>query len=427
MAKIFPFQGVRYNPESIKALSRVVCPPYDVISLKEQESCYRASPYNVIRLELGKIFSGDNGLKNRYARARDFFEKWSSEKILLRDREPSIYIYEHRFKKGGRWVSRLGFIALLKLEGNGRDAIYPHEKTFPSPKEDRFLLLQNLKANVSPLFFLFSDRKRRAERILKRWMRPGCLVADIPSRSERHRVFRLADPTSIQKLHRTLSRTPLLIADGHHRYEVALAFRKKMKEAAGNFVMAYFSNLSDSALTILPIHRVVKGVPGDFESFREKLSDLFAFQSVPTATGLLEALEEKQKGYRFGMFWRGKPIYLLTLKNRKVLSHIDRSIRRSKTWRRLDVTLLHELVLKKKLGLSEENLRQNVLYKRDPKECLALVRRGEYQVCFLLRPPRIQQIQRIALSKERVPQKSTYFYPKPLTGLVMYRFDDGVR
>ena len=428
MANILPFQGIRYNPKRVRNLSKVVSPPYDVITEAQQEHYYRASPYNVIRLELGKRFSRDNGLKNRYIRARLFFKKWSSDGVLIQDKEPSIYIYEQTFKKGKRFARRLGFMALLELGGSGgKNSIYPHEKTFPSPKEDRFLLLKSLQANISPLFFLFSDRRKRIEKIMKEGIRHTPLMADVSHGSEQHRVWRLTDPSFIKRLRNVLSRDPLFIADGHHRYEVALAFRKKMKAKQGNCVMAYFSNLLDTQLTILPIHRLVKGLEGDFESLKEKLSTLFTLKSFSTVSGLLKAMEKTRETHVFGMYWKGKSFTLLTLSDRKALFEIDASIRRSKTWRRLDVTILHELVFKKRLGLSERSLRQNVLYNRDLKQCIESIRKGDYQVGFFLRAARIHQIQRIALSKERVPQKSTYFYPKPLTGLVMYRFDDGVR
>lgn len=420
MATILPFQGIRYNTKRIRDLSAVVSPPYDVISKKEQERYYHTSPYNVIRLELGKTFSGDNGVQNRYRRAKTFFERWFSEGVLVQDEEPSIYIYEHRFRKGKRLGCRLGFVALLKLEGS-KQSVYPHEKTFPSPKEDRFLLLQQLGANVSPLFFLFSDRKKEVTALMKRAISRTSLIVDISCGTERHKVWRLTDPSVIRRLRASIAQQPLFIADGHHRYEVARTFQKKMKGKRGNCVMAYFSNLLDLDLTILPIHRVVKNLGGNFDALQKKLSRFFTFKVAPSASALLEAMEKKKGSYVFGMYWKGKPFYLLTLKSQKALSEIDGTVRRSKAWRRLDVTILHALVLKKGLGLSERSLRQSVLYSREVSQCLKEVRTGGYQAAFFLRGARIEQIAQIARSREKVPQKSTYFYPKPLTGLVMYR------
>lgn len=422
MANLFPFQGIRYNPKRIQNLSKVVSPPYDVISEGEQDRCYRTSPYNIIRLELGRKLSGDNGIRNRYTRARRFFERWVEEGILLRDREPSLYIYEQRYKKGKGWVGRLGFIALLELEARGNRSIYPHEKTFPSPKEDRFLLLNSLRANVSPLFFLFMDRKKEAEKMMKSWIHRHTPFADVRSETVRHRMWRLTHPFVIRRLCEITHRNPLFIADGHHRYEVALTFWKRRKRGEGNFVMAYFSNLQDAHLTILPIHRLVKGLPGHFDIFQRKLSSLFTFEAFSRLSQVLEAMEKGRGSHVFGMYWKDKPFYLLTLKNRKALSEIDKTCHRSKTWRRLDVTVLHELVFKKRLGLSESALRRRVLYHRDVHECIRRVRQGDYQAAFFLRAPHVQQIRRIALARERIPQKSTYFYPKPLTGLVLYRF-----
>ncbi len=423
MATILPFQGIRYNPKRVKDLSRVVSPPYDVISKEDQHRYYQASPYNVIRLELGKTFSGDNGLQNRYKRAKTFFDKWLSRDVLIQDKEPSFYLYEHTFKKGKARGRRIGFLALLNL---GDDpTVHPHEKTFPSPKEDRFLLLQTLQTNVSPLFFLFPDRKKQVKQVIKKAIRHSSVVADFSSGSENHKVWRLSDPLLIKKLRISIARHPLFIADGHHRYEVARTFHKKMKGKTGHCVMAYFASLSDLDLVILPIHRIVRGLSGDFETLRRKLEDLFSFKSFSSVSALLREMERKGNGYVLGLHGGGKSFYLLTLKNRKALSPINASVRRSKTWRRLDVTLLHELVLKKKLGFSESALRKNVLYCRDADECVREVRQKNYQAVFFLRPVRIGQIERIARLREKVPQKSTYFYPKPLTGLVMYRLEEG--
>ncbi|MCH7761259.1 DUF1015 domain-containing protein, partial [candidate division TA06 bacterium] len=264
-------------------------------------------------------------------------------------------------------------------------------------------------------------RQARIEAILKRWTRRTSCIAKISSRSEQHKMWRLTDPSWIDQIRDAICQSPLFIADGHHRYEVACAFKKKVKSKEGNFVLAYFSNLLGADLTILPIHRLVRGLDLSFERLQEVLSSLFTFRPFPNGSALFRAMEKKRDGHVFGMYWKGKPFYLLTLKDRKALSEIDRSCRRSKAWRRLDVTILHELVLKKRLHLSEKKLRHQLLYSRDFKRCRQEIRRGNYQVAFFMRPLRMDQIRRIALSKERVPQKSTYFYPKPVTGLVMYR------
>ena len=263
--------------------------------------------------------------------------------------------------------------------------------------------------------------------MMRESMRRAPLIADISSGMERHKVWRLTDPFLIKKLRAAVARRPLFIADGHHRYEVARSFRKKMKGRTGNYVMAYFSNLLDGDLTILPIHRIVKGLKSDFETVHERLISLFTLKPFSNLSALLKAMEKKSNAHLFGMYWKGKPFYLLTLKDRKALSQIDAAFPCSKAWRRLDVTILHILVLKKKLGLSERLLRHNVLYSRDPEQGIERVRKGEYQAAFFLRPPRIREIQRIALSREKVPQKSTYFYPKPLTGLVMYQSQSAKR
>ncbi|MFH1857980.1 MAG: DUF1015 domain-containing protein [Candidatus Omnitrophota bacterium] len=425
MANIVPFRGLRYNPRRIRDLSKVLCPPYDIITEAEQKRFYRISPHNMIRLELGKIFSSDNGSENRYTRAKAFLEKWISEGILLQDREPSIYFYEQQFGKGKRRARRIGFMALLELGKTGGRFVYPHEKTFPLPKEDRFLLLEKLHTNVSPLFFLFTDPEKRVEAVVKPWMRRTAPAADVSLDGVRHRMWRLADRTLIAHLRKQICRSALFIADGHHRFEVSRVFQKKMGKKLGNFVLVYFANLMDADSAIFPIHRLVKGLGYSFAELQAKLAELFTFTPYPSASRLLKAMEKPRREYVFGMHWKGKPFYLLTLKNRKALAEIDRRCRRSKTWRRLDVTILHELVFKNRLGITEETLRRRVLFIRDVGQCLEHIRRGRYQVIFFLRGARMDQVRRIALAKERVPQKSTYFYPKPVTGLVLHRFEEG--
>ena len=289
MANVLPFQGIRYNPKHVRNLSKVVSPPYDVITDTQQEHYYRVSPYNVIRLELGKHFSRDNGLKNRYTRARAFLEKWSSEGVLIQDKEPSIYIYEQTFKKGKNWVRRLGFMALLELGGSGsKNSIYPHEKTFPSPKEDRFLLLKSLQANISPLFFLFSDRRQRIEKIMKQGIQRTPLIADVSQGSEQHRVWRLTDPSFIKRLRRVLSRSPLFIADGHHRYQTSLNYQAHChktfscpEESQADYTMVLLGNLADPGLHLLPTHRLCFGLAAaDATTILSKLSPYFTLSPV---------------------------------------------------------------------------------------------------------------------------------------------------
>ncbi len=423
MADICPFQGVRYNPQRIQDLSKVVSPPYDVITPSEQQEYYQISPYNVIRLEYGKIFSKDDGLKNRYTRARRFLERWCGEGILIQDKEPSLYLYEQTFKRGRHRATRLGLVALLHLDGAGRCSVYPHERTLPLPKVDRYLLLKSLKANVSPLFFLYADREMRIEEMIKQWMRRTSSVAEARSGDQRHRLWRLTDPALIKEIRVRVCRNPLLIADGHHRYEVALALKQQLKTEQAHFVMAYFSNLWSPELCILPIHRVIQGMKEPFERIREKLS-LFTWKPVRSLSQLLERVEHSQQTHTFGFSWEGKSLYLLSLKDRGILSQIDEAVSYSRTWRRLDVTVLHEGVLKRCLGFTEKKLRENLLYLRDPKACLEAIRHKHRHAAFFVKSPRIHEIRQIALSGERMPQKSTYFYPKPATGLVLYRFED---
>ena len=418
MATIAPFRGILYNPRRVQKIASVVAPPYDIISEEAQKGFYRLSKYNIVRIELGKCFRSDTDHENCYTRARRFLREWLSEGILQQDAGPAVYAYLQRFPKGRRQAERFGFVALLKLEKEGYRSVYPHEHTLTRPKEDRLKLMGALRANVSPIFFLFPDKRRQVERLLRGATRRGRPLWDIALGREHHTFWRLNDPKILETLQGALKTKRLFIADGHHRFEVALSLRDQM---GYNFVMAYFSNLLDDSLVILPIHRLVRRLPFGQKELWKRLNRFFTVEEVGGIRSLLPRLSHSTRPYLYGMVVSDKP-YLLKLRRGVSVSQLTSRCPHSSTWKRLEVTVLHEVILKHILGFSEEKIRQEVVYERDLPACIKALNQGKYEVGFFLRPPRIQEVRRIALLREKMPQKSTYFYPKPLTGLVMHHF-----
>lgn len=430
MAKIVPFRGVLYHPKRIRQIASVVAPPYDIISQKAQEEFYRRSEYNVVRLEYGKCFKNDTPNRNCYTRAQAFFRSWLSKGILKQDPDPAVYAYLQRFPKGtrGRRVERWGFIALLKLEREGYASVYPHEHTLVSPKEDRLKLMHSLQANISPLFFLFSDKRRQVERLLQKSVSAQRPLWRVTREGETHALWRLHHPQLISALQRSFRQKRLFIADGHHRFEVALAFRDQMGKRGEdgnrlpwNYVMAYFSNLLDDNLMILPIHRLIRRLPYKEGELLEHLKGLFTIKRIQSLRSLLSHLERSKRPYLYGMVVSRRP-YLLRLRRGVSVAKLTAHCPHSSAWKKLEVTVLHEVVLKRLLGCDEETIRKEVTYERHLPTCIRELNQGQYKVGFFLRAPRIQEVRRIALSREKMPQKSTYFHPKPLTGLVLHRF-----
>ncbi len=416
MTEIKPFKAVHYNPEKIHDFSHVVCPPYDVISPPQQEAYHNASPYNFIHIELAKDKAGDD--KNqKYTRARETFEHWLKDGVLIQDEKPCIYYYRQEYKIQGERHSRMGFISVMKLESGGK--IFPHENTHASPKEDRFKLLSSVGANLSPIFVCFSDRERRVEKIFVTHVsltKPFISVTD--QDGVKHMVWRLDDPAYINEIVGTLSHQTLFIADGHHRYEVAQEYQRakisRMEKTTGqepfNYVMTYFTNIDSRDLKIFPLHRLVHRISGSLNF----LEDHFRTDRIKSRQELLILLAKAgQNEHAFGLYTK-EGIVLLRLKNKAL---IDKFIKDgSKEFRRLDATILKYFILDK-LGVKSEE----ITYTKDINEVIANVDAGDAQAGFILNPVKIPQLKAVALNGERMPPKTTYFYPKLLSGLTVHR------
>jgi len=405
-------------------MAAVVAPPYDVISTEQQETLYARHPANVVRLILGKE-------ADRYSSASAYFLEWKKSGILHRDETANLYLLSQSFKlPGGKRVERNGFIAACRLEDLGKGSIVPHERTLSKPKEDRFRLFFATRAMFSQIFSLYRDEHGVLDPVMRKAMEasPGF---DVEFEHVRNRVWRLSDSSAIGTIAEFISRQKVFVADGHHRYETALLYRDAMRlrnpnwtgDEAFNFIPMFFTNMTDPGLVILPTHRIIHGLGGfDQEKLLARLNEYFRLTHFGTTGELLNALRNERSG-KIGVVFPLEPKFSLAeIRNREPIS--DGSTP-SLLWE-LDVTLLHNLILAKILGMSEEDVakKRNLEYVRDEKEAIDAVFEKKAQAAFLLNSTPVEQVRKVAEAGYTMPQKSTYFYPKLLSGTVMYSFDD---
>jgi uncharacterized protein (DUF1015 family) len=432
MSRIAPFRGLLYNPKKIRDLSKVIAPPYDVITAEEQEKLYRKSPYNIVRLILSRE-------PNPYESVASLFKNWQEEAILTRDETPALYFLSQRFAlKDGTEKERLGFIALARIEDFSSGTIRPHEKTLQGPKDDRLRLMVACHANLSPIFALYSQPKLTLNRVLAESVQGiAPLIETSTDKDGSCRLWRIIDPEVIRVAMQEMETQSLLIADGHHRYEAALNYRNLLREEkAGwkgresfNYVMMCFVNMHDNGLVILPTHRLVRRFhPLPFQELEQKLQRYFYIEPYPkTPEGqrwFLRALQNGGKRVLIGASFKRDPRYLiLRLKNKRFMERLAKTL--SESVRELDVTALHLLLLEHILALSpEDQAKEEILsYSQDEEKVLKAVDKEDYQAAFILNAPETQEILAVALSGEKMPQKSTYFYPKLLSGLVINKID----
>ncbi len=435
MADIRPFRALRYDLQRVTA-SQVVTQPYDKITAAMQERYYAASPYNLVRIILGRAESGDNTLKNVYTRARDFSQNWRAEGVLRQDAEPSIYAYSQAFTApSGVSCERRGFIALGRVEDYSAQVVYRHEQTLAKPKADRLELLRATRTHFEQLFLLYED-SGEIDSLLATQTKPTIDVVD--EYGVTHRVWQISDPVAIASVRSAMRDRKLVIADGHHRYETALNFRNESRDASKQhdpdapyeFVMMTFVNMNDPGLLVLPTHRVVHSLSSfSMESFLKTAGELFEVEELDASIDAAKATEVlREKG-------RSGTALLAATTDRAVVLHSQKpALLRymeglSQRQQSLDVVVLHKGLLEGVLKLSEESIRnqQNLSYIREASEALASAR-GRTQgkkadVVFLMNPCPVQKVRDIAFAGEVMPQKSTDFYPKLLSGLTAYALD----
>lgn len=425
MAEVRPFRALRYNGEKIKDFSCVMAPPYDVISEEMQEELYSKDPHNIIRLILGKDLEGDNAEGNKYTRAKSFMDEWIKDGVLLKEEEEAFYIYEQEYDIKGQKYRRRGFLGLMRIEGE--EMVVPHEKTHSKPKEDRLNLIQKVESNLSPIFTLYDDEGRVVKEVLYKAVSSEEAIIDIVIGEVRHKLWRLSDPVSVEKIRLAMKDKKVFIADGHHRYEVARTYRDlKRKEdsydgRADNVLMFFADMLDADNLTVLATHRVLKDISGlSEEKIIEKLSVNFELTECASLEDLMEKLEENShKPYFYGFFGGTKYIMLQARKTEALKEMMDES--KKDEWKELDVSLLHSALLDNILALKDKE--GNITYVKEPGEGVSLVEEGSHSCVFFLNPTKLNQLKNIAEAGEVMPQKSTFFYPKLLTGLVINKFE----
>jgi uncharacterized protein (DUF1015 family) len=374
---------------------------------------------------LGKDMPGED----KYHRAMGYFRDWLKDRIFIQDASPAIYFYSQQYSLKGQKRTRLGFISLLQLDEDGRSSTFGHEHTHLEPKEDRLKLLRAVKANLSPIFVVFLDRKRIIQRTYEQYLKDKKPFIDIVDDEKIvHKAWRLDSRDILEKIQNQMRNENIFIADGHHRYEVACVYRDKMRQRLGaltqeepfNYIMAYFTNLLSSGLTILPIHRLVKlAIPLDIDKFKNVLKDYFALEEIKDKARLFFLMEKAGSAEHVLGMYKDNKYYLLRLKNIKIL---DRMISdKPPEFRSLDVSVLNYLILKNILGITLED-KENLSFSNDAEELIRRVDNNNLYIAFFLNPARIQQVVSISLSGEKMPPKSTYFYPKVLSGLVINKF-----
>jgi uncharacterized protein (DUF1015 family) len=427
--EVSPFKGIRYNQRMVGNLAQVICPPYDVIAIEQQKLYYEKSDYNAIRLEFPEP-AGD-----RYQRAAIAFQEWLKHGVLQLDSVSSFYLHDHRFEYSGKKMARRGLIARVKLEPWG-SGIYPHEETFPKAKSDRLRLMRACRANFSPLLSLYQDSEQKIAPILSHIAQKKPLMSlrakrsNLPDSNEAHTLWAITDPEIKREISQFLSSQPHYIADGHHRYETALTYQQERTQEQADscksssdgfqYVMMELVDFSDPGLVVLPLHRLVRNIePSILTQLGDQLRNFFVLESVPVKVGSPDASGLSTDGC-LGILGL-QPGSVVMLKRRQDIS-LEAMMpgNRSQAYREFDVSILNHIILDKMLGLTSK---EDIAYTVDLKEAYRQIKKREYQLAFLLNPPQPEMVKAVADAQDRMPSKSTYFYPKLPAGLIINPLD----
>ena len=433
MVEIAPFKGITYNKEKIGNLDDVMSPPYDIISKEMQNKLYGKHQNNFVKLILGKQFPSDTKEDNRYTRAKQLFDEWQENSILLESEKNAIFPYKIEYILNNETRTMNGFFVLLRLDPDYK-VVKAHEKTLSKPKADRLDLLRACKANLEPIQLLYMDNNDAIRKMIDEGI-------DTPILNIKgydgfmHKLWKVEDELLISKIVDELSNEVLFIADGHHRYQTAINFADEMKKktnisdehAQFNYRMVILANIFDEGLAILPTHRFIKMPNLDLDDLLQKLQEYFVVDEKTiektdndydrVGKRIISEIETEDK-HKF-VLYSNKKYYVLTLKEEKVMDEFAKD--RSKIWRTLDVSILHKIILENIMGINEDNLEDHVRYTRVDGEAIQFVDEGRFDISFLMNATKIDELKAIAQAGEHMPQKSTYFLPKMLSGLVMYK------
>lgn len=403
MAILRPFKGILYNSKKVNG-DNVMCPPYDIISDDLRDDLYKKSPFNIVRIDYGK----NNESFDKYALAKAFFDKWLKEGILIQDDKQCFYGYVVNYRYKNKVEILRGLIALVKLEELG-NFVYPHEQTYSKPKEDRLNLMRACMANTSLIFSIYRSKEKITSKILKELKNPYIQAKDLDGNI--HSIYKISDETKIKDIIEEFKGKPLFIADGHHRYEVALDFRKEMeslhpevKDAPWDYVLMFLSNIEDNGYLILPTHRLLS-TPYPVKELIIG-SQNFSIKQLDENFTDIEELVENEEPLSFGVYLNDKKWYLIKYTGPS-LDYLPEELRN------LDVSVLEEAVFKALFPQRE------ICYDININNAMKLIEENKCDAIFVLRATKVEDIERVALKGIRMPPKSTYFYPKLLTGMII--------
>ena len=435
MAIIKSFRAIRYNPERVN-LRDVITEPYDRITPAMQDDYYQRSTYNVVRIILGKD-DEPHPEKNKYKRAKIYIDEWLKEGIFIREDKKALYIYQQKFRVDGKEMVRNGLIGAVKLEEFSSKKVLPHEKTFPKPKEDRFNLLTATNTNTEQIFLLYDDEDGKIRNLLESALKNAKKAFSVEDEDGiTHSLFIITDDETIREIQKLLAPKSLIIADGHHRYETSLLYKKenekrrKSEEEPFDYIMMTLFAIQDENLVILPTHRLVKGLKTLDFSFEDILSPYFEVKEEKEPERDDEWMEVRRliKGEKHSFiayFPAFKKIFKLKLKEGSDwMTFMEKE--KSPEWKSLDVSILHSLIFKKMDSLFEGgfSVEKNISYVRNILDGIKQVKEGKYQGIFILNPVRLEEIKKVVERGELMPEKSTDFYPKLKSGILMFPLDE---
>ena len=435
MAEVHPFRGVRYNQLLVKDLTAVICPPYDIVTPQMAQELYQKSEYNFARVESNHELPQDTAKDNKYTRSVATLEQWLEQGVLEVDEVPAIYLHDHYFTHLGREYRRRGMLLRVRLEEWDRMVVRPHEGTLVGPKNDRLSLLWVLQANTSPILALFEDQKQQVSSVLATQERSRPIISSSSAGGERHNVWAITEPEVINQICHSLAHQPLYIADGHHRYESALTYRRQRclcsslvsRHEPFNFVMMTLVDFADSGLIILPPHRLMRGISkSTLDGVMAGLKSFFDIDELPLSMpGIWQQVDDLLTGeanqVRLALFGlTAEHILVLRLRDFTTASQMMPYFH-SELYKRLDVSVVDHIILEKVLELSSDREEVMLGYSYSREDAINRVLDKEYQLAFLLSPVKAETVKAVADAGDRMPRKSTYFYPKAPAGLVFYR------
>ena len=433
MVEILPFKGFTYNKQKFEDFDDLMSPPYDIISEKMQKELYEKNPLNFVRLILGAQKPGDNETENKYTRAKKYLTKWIDDLVLVKSDNPAIYPYKVEYKINSKIKTFNGFFVLLKLDPDYK-LVRAHERTLSKPKEDRLNLMRACNSNLEPIQLLYIDKNDKIRNLIDSALNePFIKVKGYDGFN--HKLWKLEDENLLSKIQKDLKEKILFIADGHHRYQTAINYANELKNKSGNtnenapfnYRMVILANIFDEGLSILQTHRLIKKSDINIEKILEKLKEFFIIEEKivnvknykynEISNEIKKQLETKTE-HKFAMYLKGI-YYLLTLKDEKIMDNFAKD--KSKVWRTLDVSILHNIILEYLMNINQDNLEDHVKYTRVDEEAVSFVEESKFDLSFLMNATKIDQLKAVAEAGEHMPQKSTYFLPKMLSGLVFYK------